>query len=275
VRARAVIEVVLVFALTLLLIVVVTLSPVGAWERRITHHPFLEYLVMAGLPLIILLITRRHLPSYGLSLRPARYHLDVAATAIVPVALTSAALGLVDYTQWSGALIISALKAAALVAVARLLRDKPAHGEEGIALGVALLVNGAYRSGGLTATRALSAFAFYFLFLALGEEILFRGYIQSRLNEAWGRPFRFYGVPWGWGLVIASLLFGFMHVLNLGSLVQGHWQPEWWWGLWTFFSGLVLGFVREKTGSIAASSLLHGLPQALAVSIGLLLGGAP
>ena len=29
-------------------------------------------------------------------------------------------------------------------------------------------------------------------------------------------------------------------------------------------TGLVLGFVREKSGGILASALLHGLPQALA-----------
>lgn len=274
-RARAVIEVVLVFALTLLLVVGISLSPIAAWERRITHHPFLEYLGMVGLPLTLLLITRRPLPSYGLSLRPVRYHLDVAATAIVPVALVSATLGLVDYRQWSGALIISGLKFASLVAVARLLRDKPTYGAGGVTMGAVLLVSGAHLGGGLMATRALSTFTFYILFLGLGEELLFRGYIQSRLNEAWGRPFRFHGVPWGWGLISASLLFGFMHVLNLGSLLQGDWQPEWWWGLWTFFSGLVLGFVREKTGSIAAPVIMHGLPQALAASLGLLLGGAP
>jgi membrane protease YdiL (CAAX protease family) len=98
----------------------------------------------------------------------------------------------------------------------------------------------------------------------VGEELLFRGYIQSRLNEAFGKPFQFYGVHWGWGILITSLLFGFMHVVNTGSLVIGHWQPTWWWGFWTFFSGFVFGFVREKTGSIVAPALLHGLPQAIA-----------
>ena len=118
-----------------------------------------------------------------------------------------------------------------------------------------------------TLDNAISAFFFYILFLGLGEELLFRGYIQSRLNAVLGRPFQFYGVNWGWGIIIASALFGFMHVLNIGSLVSGDWKLEWWWGFWTFFGGLVLGSVREKTGSIAASTILHGLPQALAYAI--------
>lgn len=36
------------------------------------------------------------------------------------------------------------------------------------------------------------------------------------------------------------------------------------WGFWTIFSGLVFGFVREKSGGILAPTLLHGLPQAIA-----------
>jgi membrane protease YdiL (CAAX protease family) len=115
--------------------------------------------------------------------------------------------------------------------------------------------------------KAVIEFVFYIFFFRLGEELLFRGYIQSRLNAAWGKPFQFFGVRWGWGVVIASVLFGLMHVLNVGSLVSGAWQPEWWWGFWTFFGGLVLGFVREKTGSIVAPTILHGLPQAIAYAI--------
>ena len=71
-------------------------------------------------------------------------------------------------------------------------------------------------------------------------------------------------MPWGWGILIASALFGLMHVLNPGSLVTGFWRLSWGWGFWTFFSGLVFGFTREKTGSIVAPVLLHGLPQAIA-----------
>ncbi|MDH7561736.1 MAG: CPBP family intramembrane metalloprotease, partial [bacterium] len=92
----------------------------------------------------------------------------------------------------------------------------------------------------------------------------FRGYIQSRLNAAFGKPFRFFGVTWGWGLVITAALFGLMHVANIGSFIDHQWEAEWWWGFWTFFSGLVFGFVREKSGNIIAPAILHGLPQALA-----------
>ena len=41
-------------------------------------------------------------------------------------------------------------------------------------------------------------------------------------------------------------------------------EVTWAWGFWTIFSGLVMGFVREKSGSVFAPALLHGIPQAIA-----------
>jgi membrane protease YdiL (CAAX protease family) len=110
----------------------------------------------------------------------------------------------------------------------------------------------------------LVSFLFYLMFLGPGEEFLFRGYIQSRLNVAFGRPFRFWGVSWGWGLVISSLLFGFMHILNPFNPFLGKFDLYIWWGVWTVFGGLIFGYVREKAGSILPPALLHGLPQAIA-----------
>jgi membrane protease YdiL (CAAX protease family) len=73
-------------------------------------------------------------------------------------------------------------------------------------------------------------------------------------------------VPWGWGLVLTSLLFGFTHVLNVDAATgQTGWY--WGWGLWTTFGGLTFGYVRERTGNVLAPALLHGLPQALAASL--------
>ena len=46
----------------------------------------------------------------------------------------------------------------------------------------------------------------YALFVGFGEENLYRGYMQSRLNEAFGRPYRFFGVPFGWGVFVTALL---------------------------------------------------------------------
>ncbi|BCX03372.1 MAG: hypothetical protein KatS3mg053_1310 [Candidatus Roseilinea sp.] len=266
-KAKAVIEVVIVFGLTLLLIALVSLSPVGRWERQVTNRFFVEYGVMIIIPLLLLVATHRNLEAYGLSVRNASYHLDIAATAFVPVAIASVVFALVDYREWRGSLILAALQIAVLFATGWLLQRKPTASANGVSLGAISPIACSELATGARAGNALSAFVFYVFFLGLGEELLFRGYIQSRLNIAFGKPFRFFGVNYGWGIAITAALFGLMHVLNLGSLVGGRWQPAWWWGFWTFFSGLVLGFVREKSGSIIAPTILHGLPQAIAYAV--------
>ena len=263
-KAKAVIEVVVVFSLTLFLTALAGLSPVGKWVRQVLKRPFIEYVVMIAVPLIILVVTRRDLESYGVSLRNLRYHLDVALTALVPVALASVPFMIVDETQWDGALILIGIEIAVLFALGWLLKRKPTRNESGMLVGALLLVHCSSLAGKATVGNGISALLFYVFFLGLGEELLFRGYIQSRLNEAWGRPYRFFGVNWGWGVVITSILFGIMHLLNTGSLIGSGWQLTPWWGLWTFFGGFVGGFVREKTGSIVAPTLLHGLPQGIA-----------
>jgi len=225
-KAKAVIDVVIVFSLTLLLIALVGLSPIGEWERQVTNHFFIEYVVMIAVPLLILLVTRRDLAAYGLSLRNPRYHLNIAATAFVPVVFGILPAAFVDYKSWSGALIMAGVQIAVLFAVAWLLRRKPTMSEKGLMVGAILLIGRLNLIQQATVGNAISAFVFYFFFLGFGEELLFRGYIQSRLNAAWGRPYQFFGVNWGWGIVIMSLLFGLMHFINLGSLTIGDWQLE-------------------------------------------------
>lgn len=263
-KAKAVVEVVIVFSLTMLLIALVSLSPIGRWERQVSNRPFVEYAVMIAFPLLVAAATRRNLAACGLSLRNISYHLDIAATAFVPVAVASAVFALVDYRVWQGSLILAAVQIAVLFASGWLLQHKPTASEKGASPGTILPITCLGLFTGARLGNAVSAFVFYVFFLGFGEELLFRGYIQSRLNAAFGRPFRFFGVHWGWGVVITAGLFGLMHAINTGSLVSSRWEPAWWWGFWTFFGGLVLGFVREKSGSIIAPAILHGLPQAIA-----------
>jgi membrane protease YdiL (CAAX protease family) len=162
---------------------------------------------------------------------------------------------------------MAALQVALLFVLGLLLRRKPTAANGGLMAGALFIAISGNATANASVGRALSALLFYVFFLGFGEELLFRGYIQSRLNMAFGRPFAFFGVPWGWGALIASALFALMHALNLGSLAIGDWQPTPWWALWTFPGGLALAFVREKTGSIVAPTLLHGLPQGIGYAL--------
>jgi membrane protease YdiL (CAAX protease family) len=99
---------------------------------------------------------------------------------------------------------------------------------------------------------------FLFIFVGPVEELIFRGYFQSRLNEAFGRPYRFFGVSYGVGIFVSALLFGLWHMLGVFNPLAGMYYFDLPWGLWIFFNGLVFGFIREKTGNITAPSIVHG-----------------
>ena len=90
---------------------------------------------------------------------------------------------------------------------------------------------------------------FQFLLVSFPEEWFFRGYLQGRFNQVFGRPKKFLGAPLGWGWFLASLLFALAHFTIRA-------QPE---RLLVFFPALVFGWLREKTNSLLAPVLFHFL----------------
>ena len=98
----------------------------------------------------------------------------------------------------------------------------------------------------------LQAAFFQFIVIGLSEEFFFRGYLQTQLNAAYGRPYRFLGTPWGRGLIYASLLFGLCHIVT-GDLAR----------LRVAFFGLFAGWLRERTGGVAVPAAYHGFANLL------------
>ncbi len=232
---------------------------------------FLPYIVMLALAFVMILLHRQDIAAAGIDFRNPRYHLGVFAALFIPVTLSSLPMGLgLDYRTWTGALVLVPVQIALLVICGLLLRRKPAV----LATAGASLLLFPLRApfGASNGILAVQSFLYYGLFVGFGEEIMYRGYILTRLDRAFGRPFRFFGVAWGWGVLLSALIFGLTHARLMGSLLNGG-APIWPWAAWTFFAGLVFAFVREKTGSIFAPALLHGIPQALATAIMALMGG--
>lgn len=76
----------------------------------------------------------------------------------------------------------------------------------------------------------------------IAEELMFRGYIQTRLSERWGAR---------WAILWTSLMFGVMHL----DLVQGGFAVA---------TGAVLGFITERTGSIFPAMICHATNNTIA-----------
>ena len=90
---------------------------------------------------------------------------------------------------------------------------------------------------------------YHLLCVALPEEVFYRGYVQSRLNQTFSRRVVLLAAPVGFGWLYASFLFA------LGHFVISF-RPE---ALATFLPGLVFAWLRERTGSIVASTAFHAL----------------
>lgn len=278
-KILAIVEVVfIVFALVpLMTLGIYRLFPgFESWQTEYLgfHFPVFTHVVMIIISLLAIAARHRKPSDYGITLKDTKYHLDITATCFMPVVLSNIPFALgVNHASWGGALILTAVQLGLLFLLALILRRKPSAPGMGIVFIGALLFslcppsNMAFAMVG----KALAIFLTYALFVGFGEEIIYRGYIQSRLNEVFGKPYRFFGVALGWGAILTSLLFGLTHIGILRWLLGYSGEVTWAWGFWTFFSGLVLSFVREKSGGILAPALLHGLPQAIATVVMLLI----
>jgi membrane protease YdiL (CAAX protease family) len=92
------------------------------------------------------------------------------------------------------------------------------------------------------------------LVIALPEELFFRGYLQGRLEARWPPGRRFLGASVGRALLVSSVLFALGHFLV-------DFNPQ---RLAVFFPGLLFGWMRARTGSIAAGAAFHALCNLLA-----------
>jgi membrane protease YdiL (CAAX protease family) len=237
-----------------------------SWETDAVgfDFPVFIYVIEAGLALLAIRLHGKKPADYGLHFRGLKYQLGIAGACFFPVVLSNVPLAAVNYKTWGGAVVMAAVEMGLLLVLALILRKKAPVPALGMAAAWVLIWPTVSGAAQVTAGKAIAVFLTYALFVGFGEEILFRGYMHSHLNEVFGKPYRFFDVTFGWGTIITALLFGVMHFGVLRWIVGPFTGFILAWGFWTFFAGLVNGYVREKSGGILAPALLHGLPQAIA-----------
>jgi membrane protease YdiL (CAAX protease family) len=85
--------------------------------------------------------------------------------------------------------------------------------------------------------------------IALPEEAFYRGYLQSRLDDAWEPTRRLLGARVGPALVLTAAIFALGHVATVHLPAR----------LAVFFPALLFGWLRARTGGIGASIAFHAL----------------
>jgi len=94
-----------------------------------------------------------------------------------------------------------------------------------------------------------------FLMVALSEEAFFRGFVQTRLHDAWKPNRVVFGAHLNVRVILMqSVLFALVHIAT-------GWQLD---RLATFFPGLVFGWLRARRGGIGAALCFHALCNILA-----------
>ncbi|MDX2117151.1 MAG: CPBP family intramembrane glutamic endopeptidase [Planctomycetota bacterium] len=246
-------------------------TPMGHWESD-SGLNFSPGVFMIATSLLILLLLRRKPSDFGLVFTRWREHVPVGLVLGVTAALGSVAIVVLGRFQITPgkpppdglALIGAGGELALSLVMLVLLRRDQGH----IARFPRWLTCLAFASI-CTMLPALAAFVHKPIGHALaltmellvcagfGEEVFFRGYMQSRVNMAFGTPWRLLGVDFGPGLVISATMFGIIHALNTADYFVGRFDVAWAWGLMNVCNGLCLGLLRERTRSVLASSVAH------------------
>lgn len=88
--------------------------------------------------------------------------------------------------------------------------------------------------------------------VALPEEFFYRGYLQTRLRDAWPHGRRFLGVRLGPAFWLTAVLFALGHLAIFEV-----------WRLAVFFPALLFAWMRERSGSVVGAALFHAAANLL------------
>ena len=239
----------------------------GDWQAPLFGKAILSsILLFFVLPLSTLILRRRNPGAYGLTKDNLGQHARLALLAlqvVLPATILFPVIGLLgtDLEHWLGSFILTVGFVAAGVVMLRYTRRVKNITETQISVKgffayVGLLIAGV----GLVylfqpISELIARIIIVLIFVGFLEEFFFRGYLQTRLNDVFGKPYSLYNVNFGAGLILASVIFGLFHPLSVTNQMLLPWA----WALWTATSGLIFGFLREKSGGIVTPALLHGV----------------
>jgi membrane protease YdiL (CAAX protease family) len=271
-KLYALLEVLFVYALIQTLILYLGSTSLAKWEKQNLGWSYMVPLIcFVVIPALIIWLTHRNWTEYGVSLANWRTNLDIGIKAlvirIIPDAIGRGGGAMLGLNAQTRDLLINVMWVIAIAVMIWVLnRHRPvSSGRNNLVLTAVFLLLPIFV--GLTMQKltvvVVSTIVWQFLLSGFGEEFAFRGYFQSRLNQAFGRPLRLFGIQFGVGLILASLLFGLLHAFNGFIPDIGFASLDWGSAIGSAVAGLFFGVIREKTGTLFAPGIAHGLPDAL------------
>jgi uncharacterized protein len=284
-KILAIIEIILVYAVMQALGIALRSTGIVQWETQNLGWTYTGMFIFVCIPALIIWLTRRNWAEYGVTLAEWQTNLDLGIKAylvrIIPVSflLLTILWFKMDYRTFPGGAITTLGEIIGIAIMLFILGHQQAVKASSTArsnvITIILLFLFPIVLAGMMGKLSLIIFStvvWQFVFSGFGEEFVWRGYVQSRLNQAFGRPMRMFGIQFGAGLIITSILFGFFHAFNTYDPAIGFASLSWGWALSATCGGLLFGIIREKTGSLLACGLAHGLPDAVGETLGIIFG---
>ena len=281
-KVLALLEILLVYAVMQAISIALCPTGIDQWQRETLGWSYTGMFIFVGTPALVILLTRRNWAEYGVSLADWQTNLEIGIKAylvrIIPYVfgVGGAMWLMLDRNKLSGGAFVALMEVVGLAVMLWVLnRQKLMKSGRGNAIVTIVLLLFPILLA-LTMNKLsvviVSTVVWQFVFSGFGEEFVWRGYVQSRLNQAFGRPMRMFGVQFGWGFIIASLLFGLLHAFNTYDPVIGFASLSWGWALSSSAAGLFFGLICEKTGTLVAPCIAHGLPDAVGEALAKIFG---
>jgi hypothetical protein len=283
-KILAFLEILLVYAVMQAIGIALRSTGIDGWQRQNLGWSYTGMFIFVGIPALVIWLTRRDWAEYGVSRADWETNLDIGIKAylvrIIPYVfgVGGAIWLMIDRNQISGGAFVALMEIIGVAVMIWVLnRQKPVKSGRGNLIVTVLLlffpILLALAMNKLSMI-VVSTVVWQFVFSGFGEEFVWRGYVQSRLNQAFGRPMRMFGVQFGAGLIIASLLFGLLHAFNTYDAAIGFASLSWGSALSSSVAGLFFGLLREKTGTLLAPGIAHGLPDAVGEALSKIFGWA-
>jgi len=288
-KGASIAEVLIVYLSSLILgwIVVALFQDFFTLEREILGYNYIFPIFFYFSPILIILGAKRDFKNYGITNDNWQFGVDIAMSiflfALIPYLL---GILIINFLGWGilepfGALIITGLWIVTLFLVLESIKKRDINKQISsrksrnnlitilILLLVPILLGIILNK---FSGKLVSLILWQFFVSGFGEEFKYRGYFQSTINREFGRPYRIRGIQFGLGLIISSILFSISHILNPFNPFIGNFELTIWWGTFSLVAGFVFGLLREKTESILAPAIFHGLPDAVGEAIGMIFG---
>ena len=107
-----------------------------------------------------------------------------------------------------------------------------------------------------TPNTSLENILFQAIMPGLDEELFFHGLLLLLFHQAFGKGLMVWGAETGWGFWLVVAIFGLLHGVRIES---GELTVNFGVTVGTAFTGFVLTWMRERTGSLVVPVMYHNI----------------